>query len=168
MKVGNKNDLFIADRQSRNGYDFEGSGVGNGKYNENMELLERVKDSTLPIVLLIVNILFTVFFIKYASDYIYIVNHYTKAPVEKNIYGRDEARVPNGKMYKAYAVSSNNVVYYSQDNPENVARVPKMTWWILGGSVIVALYVLLIVVLYKTFHKTHYSRGNISSYDEDF
>ena len=63
MKSGNKNSLFLSDRENRNACDFEGSGVGNGRYDENAEFVEKVKNSVLPMVLLIVTILFTVFFV---------------------------------------------------------------------------------------------------------
>ncbi len=158
MKSGNKNSLFLSDRQNRNACDFEGSGVGNGRYDENAEFVEKVKNSVLPMVLLIVTILFTVFFVKYASRYVYIVNHYTKAVIEKDIYGGFEFRTPDGKAHK---VAGDSDVYYSQENYEVFEKVPKMYLWVLGVIIIITAYVLIIRSLYKTFHKTHHSEKRI-------
>ncbi len=164
MESGNKNSLFLSDRQNRNAYDFEGSGVGNGRYDKNKEFRENIKNSILPIVLLIVTILFTVFFIKYASHYVYVINHYTKAVIEKDIYGGFEFRTPDGKAYK---VAGDSDVYYSQDDYEKFEKVPKMYLWVLGIVIIITAYVLIIRSLYKTFHKTHHSEKRIELYDMD-
>lgn len=164
MKSGIKNSLFIADRENRNGYDFEGSGVGNGRYDESMEFREKVRNSTLPIVLLIVTSVFAVFFMRDVFHYVYVINHYTKAVIEDDIYGGFEFRTPNGVAHK---VSPNMDVYYPEDNYEAYEEIPKNYIWGMGVIVIIVVYILIIRSLYKTFHKTHHSEKRIELYDMD-
>lgn len=162
MKSGNKNDLFVSDRQSRNAYDFEGSGVGNGRYDENVEWREKIRDSTLPIVLLIVTTIFTVFFMKEIFRCVYIINHYTKGVVEQGTWRGNEFRTPDGV---AHTVAPNMDVYYLEDNYDNYEEIPKTYILVLGIVVIVVIYILIIRSLYKIFHKTHHSEEDIYQYE---
>lgn len=164
MTSGNKNDLFLLDRQNRNAYDFEGSGVGSGRYDKNIEWKEKIKNSTLPIAFLIVTSVFTVLFMKEVFHCVYVMNHYTKAVVEKgNDYNKFST--PNGVTH---IISPNMDVYYPKDNYEAYEEIPKSYILVLGVATIIVIYVLIIRSLYKTFHKTHYSEGSITMYDEDF
>lgn len=165
MKSGSGNDLFVADRQNRNHCDFEGSGIGSGRYDEKTERKEKIKNATLPIAFLIVISVFTVFFIKDVFHYIYVMNHYTKAVVEQGFSGLSEFRTPDGVTH---TISSNMDVYYPEDDYEAYEEIPKSYIWGLGIVTIIVVYILSIRSLYKTFHKTHYSEGGLILYDEDF
>lgn len=48
------NDLYTRDRMERNASDYEGSGIGSGRYDPRQERSEKLKEITLPIVLLLV------------------------------------------------------------------------------------------------------------------
>lgn len=46
------NDLYTRDRMERNASDYEGSGAGSGRYDERQERSEKMKEITLPLVIL--------------------------------------------------------------------------------------------------------------------
>lgn len=46
------NDLYTRDRMERNAVDFEGSGIGSGRYDKRQERSEKLREITLPLVIL--------------------------------------------------------------------------------------------------------------------
>ncbi len=47
------NDLYTRDRMERNAADFEGSGIGSGRYDKRQERSDKFREITLPVMILI-------------------------------------------------------------------------------------------------------------------
>jgi len=161
MKVGPQNELFIQDRKIRNSLDLDGSGIGSGSYNKNAEFVEKIKNASLTIVLLLLTIVLSIIFVCYAFRCSNIASSYNKATLEPDSAGLFHFHAPNGITYALPAsrlIPQDAVtIYYPEERYWEIEVIPKAYEWAVGFGTLFIVYVLLIRSLYKNFHTTHHS-----------
>lgn len=157
------NDVYMQDKMSRNSMDFEGSGIGDGRFDEKSDRAERRKAARLPFVFLIfIVICLAMNVYMSACELYYYINGHTA--VGQYTANKDQATwtAPDGsKKYvsTAWASQAGDTinVYYIGDQYGSAKVMSGWKTW--GGfyGFFGGLLALDIFWLYRIFHRTKHS-----------
>ncbi len=155
------NEIFVRDRMNRDGADYEGSGVGEGRYDAGEERANKFKEILLPLVLVLfmvcywgITIYFTVMELKYtfyAEKYEVAAEDYQEYVVIKrpdNTYRNipiDNSNIIDGKV----------TVYYEEDDDTAYIRQSVDTWIMSYGFGLLITFLLLFWIKKILFQKKH-------------
>lgn len=157
------NDLYIRDRMERNKQDYEGSGVGSGRYDRRAEQIEKWNNLKLPLALGAVLIVAWVLLFRISIPEFEFARTATKVTVpvqEISRYGGQTTvkwKAPDGRNYTAdirnAKVKDEQVdIYYLGEDYENAKGLTPITDWVLfyGFCIIctAALGVWMVKILY--------------------
>lgn len=158
------NDLYTRDRMERNKQDYEGSGVGSGRYDHRAEQVEKWNNLKLPLALSAVLIIAWVLLFRISIPEFEFARKATKVTVtvlESSQYGGLTAvkwKAPDGQTYTAdirnTKVKDEKVdIYYLGEDYENAKGLTPLTDWVLfyGFCIIctAALGFWMVKILYK-------------------
>ncbi len=155
------NDIFMKDRMARNAVDYEGSGVGEGRYSATQERKEKFSETILPVVLFLFMGIYWVALIFISVSEVKHVFFGEKIVVETESY-MDSVNIEpsNGKSYKVdiskELARKGSVTMYFYEKDESVC-IPE-TWdlWLLFyGLGFAATFGLLYWIKTIWFNKKH-------------
>jgi len=160
------NDLYTRDRMERNAVDFEGSGIGSGRYDKRQERSRKLSEITLPVVILIIMLIVwaALIYSSYPDIYYRIAgkkaegtvvpgysSNYTirwTAPdgISRDFRAPDGIRVVDGKVD----------VYYIDGDYDTGAAIMPIGYWTPYYLVMLIVTVGLIIWIKRTlFVKKH-------------
>lgn len=133
------NDLYTRDRMERNASDYEGSGVGSGRYDEREERSEKLREITLPIVILAVMIVAwaSLIYMSYPHIYFRVMGEKVKGEVIADDLGgyRISWTAPDGKSRNFTAPNGIRVVnktvdvYYINGDYDTGTAIFPIEYW---------------------------------------
>lgn len=157
------NDVYMQDKMARNNVDFEGSGIGAGRYDEKYDRAERRKAARLPFVLLVfISICLAMNVYMSASELYYYINGQTAVGVYTAKKDQATWTAPDGsKKYVSTVWASQEgdtiTVYYFADQYGRAKVMSGWKTWTGFYGFFGALLALDIFWLYRIFHRTNHS-----------
>lgn len=173
MSMVSGNELFTRDRMERDNADFDGSGKGNGFYDENRDFRQRLFDAKLPLILTVIMIcLFLLTVYLHVKDLMLYVNG-NAVTVDltdpQNYVGRD-AVLADSKGVKHYikltekeAAKGQVTLYYYGDDVIHAQTKDAGLFYFFMYAVWGILAAVCAIWTYKVVHVTNYSQGAVSS-----
>lgn len=142
------NEIFVRDRMNRDGADYEGSGVGEGRYDAGEERANKFKEILLPLALLAFMVIYWILVIGMAYKDIYNKSNSIKYVVEfKDFQTKVTIDLPDGRkkdvaIEEQYRYDKQMTIYYNVKD-DSIYVTDKKNTWILysafGAVVTVAL-----------------------------
>jgi hypothetical protein len=159
------NDIYTQNQQEINNGDYFGSGHGDGRYNVKDEKKERLRESRLPIVLMIFMMLcvcLTGYIHQKELRYYFYGNKGVATYDQMNSYVVFHA--PDEKSYSistgwTKVVGNTATVYYMQDDYAHAIIMTPLWIWFGLYAFFGGLTILCIYLIYRKFHpKMHVER----------
>ena len=157
------NDLYARERMERNNMDFEGSGVGSGRYDVRQERRERWSEAKLPLVLMGFCLICWAIVLYYT--YTDILYYCTGEQVVTECDPKDtytQWTAPDGNRYTINvewgAVKEGKItVYYRGTDYRNAIVLNSPQHWVLFYGFVIFCTALLVFWIRKIFHKQHHA-----------
>lgn len=154
------NDLYTRDRMERNLVDYEGCGIGSGRFDKREEKREKLRELQLPLVLLAVIVIPIAALVAISAKDIYYMAVGTKVEAEV-IYTERNLReiiwtAPNGQQYMvkdnelARIKEGKVAAYYIDNDYSTITTVTRIEYWVAQYIFFALCVIFLLVWIKKT------------------
>lgn len=154
------NDLYTRDRMERNNADYEGSGVGSGRYDPVEENKAKISDAKLPLVILLFMAVGLAGIIYMNINEVRHIVRGTGVEIEYNSSSSSSAtwEAPDGNIYSydcswARVKDGKVTMYYTGTDYRNGVVVSSLQSWFMFYGFFIIVIAAIIFWIYKIFHK---------------
>ncbi|MBQ4282685.1 MAG: hypothetical protein IJB96_02020 [Lachnospira sp.] len=155
------NDLYTQDRMARNSSDYEGCGIGEGRYSAAAERAEKIKDMQLPIVLMLVAIVYMVALVFWTVDEAGKISGCDKYVVDAHKDKNSVTLELPDRTYKKVTINNSDIVngkvtvYYNPETKKEYVPYHMSVWVGTYAFGLLMIFLLLLWMKKILFKKKH-------------